>query len=131
MTLTYKFDPEDYFGFEKDIDQSDIKKYIDSLTEEEKASAIKDAFYSFSKKDQHDILEEINERNFACPDFNRWLEEDPDYCLDLIVEADYLFEDELHDFFENEAYEEWEYEEMHKDPDDPYEVRGLNRADFF
>lgn len=130
MTLTYKFDPEDYYGFEKDISQKDIREYFESLTEEEKTDAIKTAFNSFDKESQHEILEEMQEPNFACPDFSRWIEEDLDFCIDIFTEAEDLFEDELHDFFENEAYKEWSYEESHRDPIDDYEQRGLNRSIF-
>jgi hypothetical protein len=130
MTLTYKFDPEDDYGFEKDLSQKDLKEYFESLTTEEKVEAIETAFKSFSKDDQHEILAEMDEPNFACPDFARWIEEDIDYCLDLFTEAEHLFEDELHDYFEDEAYKEWSYEEQYKDPSDPYEQRGLNRSIF-
>jgi hypothetical protein len=79
MTLTYKFDPEDEIGFEKDLYQSDIKEYFESLSTEDKVEAVKAAFKSFSKNDQHDILAEFKEPNYACPDFSRWVEEDFDY----------------------------------------------------
>lgn len=131
MTLTYKFDPDDDYGFEKDLDIKDIKRYFESLTEDEKVDALKTAFESCTKEDQHYLLQQWDEPNFACPDFARWIIEDIDYCVDIIVEAEDLFEDELHDFFEDEAYEDWSYEEQYKDPSDPYEQRGLRRSDFF
>ena len=130
MTRTYKFDSEDDYGFEKDINQKDIKEYFESLTEEEKEEAIKAAFNSCDKETQHEILAEMQEPNFACPDFSRWLEEDIDFCVDIFTECEDLFEDELHDFFEDAAYKEWSYESRYADSSDDYEQRGLNRSIF-
>lgn len=128
MTLTYKFDPEDDYGFEKDLSQKDIKEYFESLTEDEKIEAIKAAFESFDKEAQHDILGEMKEPNFACPDFSRWVEEDIDYCLDLFTEAEDLFEDELHDHFEEKAYAQYQDGESFRR--DAYRYNGVSPDDF-
>lgn len=131
MTLTYKFDPEDDYGFEKDLSQREVEEYFKSLSADEIVEALKTAFYTLTKDDQHFVLGEMQEPNFACPDFARWIEEDIDYCLDILVEAEDQFEDELHDYYEDKAYKEWRYEEAHKDPDDPYAQRGLRYSDFY
>ena len=130
MTLTYKFNPEDDYGFEKDIDRSDIKKYLGTLSEAEQAELVQTAFEAFTKEDQHEILAYFDEPNYACPEFSRWITDDFDYCSDLILEVEELLEGELHDYFEDEARAEWEYAEKYKDPDDPYESRGLTYDDF-
>ena len=129
MTLTYKFDPEDNYGFEKDLSQGDMEKYFHSLSTEEQMDAVKASFESFSKEDQHNILKDMEEANWACPDFGRWLEEDIDFCIDLFLEAEDLFEDELHDFFEDEAYNEYESEPRHLS--DPYREIGMRHSDFY
>jgi hypothetical protein len=51
--------------------------------------------------------------------------------MDMLLDAEDLFEDELHDYFEEEAYEEWRIEDAHRDPSDPYEQRGLRHEDFY
>ena len=78
------------------------------------------------KPDERKYIED----QFETTDIASWLEEDLDYCADIFTESEDLFEDELHDFFEDEAYKEWAYEEAHKDSSDPYLQRGLNRSIF-
>ena len=133
MTLTYRFDSEDYQGFDKDLTQSNIEEYLQTLPVEELAGLVKDSFHLYSKEDQHQILTDVKEPNFACPDFTRWITDEWDLCVELVMESETLdrLEDELHDYFEDEARREWEYEEAHKDPDDPYLARGLRRSDFY
>ena len=112
MTLTYKFTPEDEWGFEKDLYRSEIEDYFKQLNHEEKVDALKTAFNSFSNKDKEEIAGEMGD-TILNPEFDRWVKEDFDYCLDLIMEDTYLFEDELHDYFEQEAYDEWWIEQNH------------------
>lgn len=133
MTLTYRFDPDDYNGFEKDLTQSDIEEYLQTLPTEEVVGLVKDSFNLYTKEDQHQILADVNEPNFACPNFERWVADEWDLCVELVMEAETLYrmEDELHDYFEDAAYKEWTYEQEHKDPDDEYAQRGLSRADFY
>lgn len=126
MTLTYKFDPEDFDGFEKDLSLSDVKEYFKSLSTEEQIKAIEYCLDNMKPDDKKFIKDQFDTEEIAS-----WLEEDFDYCADIFTECEDLFEDELHDFFEDEAYKEWRYEEEHKDPIDPYAQRGLRYSDFY
>jgi hypothetical protein len=127
MTLIYYFNGN---WFEKDISQSDIEEYIRTLPKREIAELVKDSFYLWTKEEQHDILVDIGEPNFACPDFERWVDDEWELCMDLIMEVDTLdrLEDELHDYFEYDAMREYENEP--EEPSDPYVQRGLSRLDF-
>ena len=128
MTLDYYFDGE---WFEKDLRWYDIKNYFKSMDEKEFAELVEKAFYMWPKDEQNELLTDMDEPNFACPDFERWVRVDWDLCYTIVTEAEILeeLEDELHDYFEDEARAE--YEDMKLEPTDPYEQRGLSRADFY
>ena len=126
MTLTYMFNGEE---FEFDITYSKVVDYVESLSAEEAIELVKDCFYELEKDIQHEILNEVEEPNFACPDFGKWIADDVGFCVDeIIMEPDNLYrlEDELHDFYEDEAYNNYKDSTMN-----PYEEIGMNPSDFF
>jgi hypothetical protein len=126
MTLVYKFSSEDDYGYEKDLSESDIAEYLNSLEKDDLASLVRDVFYLLRKDEQHSILTDLEEPNFACPDFKRWAEEEMDLCIELMMDDIYQLEDEMHDYFEDEAYKEW----RSQGSNDPYKEIGMKPSDF-
>ena len=132
ITLTYYFGRyEDEFEYEPDL--IDVKDYFEkNLSNEEIAQYVQEWFEDLPKEDQHDILESFEEPNYACPNFLRWVEEDKDWCITEVLMDESmieLFEDELHDYFEEEAGEQWEDAEAYRR--DPYAYNGVKQSDFF
>lgn len=131
MTLWYNFTGDESEDFEYDLSYTEIEKYLMNLPNEELVDAFKQSFESLPKTEQIRLLAERGERNFACPDFLKWIEDDKYWVVtEFIMDNEILelFEDELHDEFEEKAYEKYQDEQSFKK--DPYAYNGLNRADF-
>ena len=131
MTLWYDFDDEGY-EFEYDASYEDIEGYLMSLPNEELQDPLAQAFEALPKKDQIEVLEHMEEPNFACPNFMRWLNEEKEWCIsEFLMERDILelFKDELNDEFEEEAYEQ--YRDGKAFRRDPYAYNGLRQSDFY
>lgn len=131
MTLQY------YFGgydgeepYQKDLEMWEIEDYLKTLPVDELAGLVQEGFELLDKEEQHDILTDMGEPNFACPDYERWVRDEWQFCVELITDDSILerLEDELHDFFEDEAGEE--YAEQIADAD-PMKAVGMSQRDFF
>lgn len=128
MTLWYNFGEED---FEYDANYPDIKEYLMNLPSEELVDPLKQAFENLPKEEQLALLDERHERNFAAPNFLNWIEEDRQWVIEeFLMDNDILelFEDELHDEFEEKAYLKYQDGKYYKR--DAYSYNGLNRNDF-
>lgn len=126
MILTYLFNGEE---FDYSLGLSEIQDYVESLSSDEAVDLVKESFYVLDKDTQHDILRAADEPNFACPNFAQWVEDDLSFCVsEIIMEPDALYrlEDELHDFYEDDAYNRFTDSQM-----DDYESRGLKPSDFY
>ena len=127
MTLRYDFDGE---LFEKDLDMWQIEEYLSTLHPQELVELVQEGFELLSKDEQHEILTDMGEPNFACPDYDRWLTDEWQFCVELITDDSILerLEDELHDYFEDEAMKE--HQEQVADGD-PMRAVGMSQRDFF
>ena len=129
MTLWYNFDGEE---FEYDASYSEIEDYLMSLPSEELQDPFAEAFNALPKDEQYRLLDERGEKNFACPNSIRWIEEDKKWCIsEFLMEPSILalFEDELHDEFEEKAYEQFKDRKYLRR--DPYGYNGVSRSDFY
>ena len=128
MTLWYNFDENE---FEYDLRYIDIENYLMNLPSEELVDAFKQAFESLPKEEQIRLLAERGEKNFACPNFLKWIEDDKKWVISEFLmdnEILELFKDELHDEFEEKAY--LKYQDAIAYKRNPYSYNGLNRKDF-
>lgn len=126
MTLTYLFNGDEY---EFDIGYGEVLDYVESMTPDEAFELVEEGFYMLDKERQHEILKVAEETNFACPDFAKWIEDDISFCVDeIIMEPDNLYrlEDELHDFYEDTAFNQYQDSTM-----DSYEYNGHTQSDFY
>lgn len=132
MTLWYNFGSDDYDEFEYDVSLSQLRNFFMSLPSEELVDAFQQAFEALPKEDQYAILDERGEKNFACPNYLAWIDDDKEWVIsEFLLNNDILelFEDDLHDYFEEEAAEQWrDAEEYRKDP---YAYNGVKRSDFY
>lgn len=134
MTLWYNFGGDDIHEdeeFEYDLSYKEIENYLMKLPSEELEDAFKQSFENLPKEEQIRLLAERGEKNFACPNFLQWIEDDKrwvvsEFLMDNEILA--LFKDELHDEFEEKAYEQ--YQDVVAYRRDPYSYNGLNRRDF-
>ena len=129
MTLWYDFDGE---TFEYDAKYSEIEDYLMSLPNEELQDVFAEAFYKLPKDEQISLLQERGEPNFACPNFMAWLNDDKQWVVsELLMDNESLahFEDELHDEFEERAYEQFKDGQTHRR--NPYAYNGVNPDDFY
>lgn len=129
MTLWYNFDEED---FEYDASYNEIENYLMKLPNEELVDAFKQAFENLPKEEQIRLLAERGEKNFACPNFLQWIEDDKQWVIsEFIMEPSSLslFEDELHDEFEEKAYAQFSDGQSYRR--DPYSYNGVSPSDFF
>ena len=131
MTLWYNFGSDDYDEFEYDVSLSQLRNFFMSLPNEELVDAFKQAFEALPKEEQIRLLAERGEKNFACPNFLQWIEDDKEWVISEFLmdnEILELFKDDLHDEFEESAYEQYSDKAAYKR--DPYYYNGLNRRDF-
>lgn len=130
MTLRYYFGDEYSEPFEKDLDLWEIEEYLKTLPTDELVDLVQDGFELLDKSEQHDILTDMEEQNFACPDYERWIKDDWDFCVELITDDSILsrMEDELREYFEDEAMAEYEEQEAEGDP---MSAVGMSQRDFF
>lgn len=129
MTLWYDFDGE---YFEYDVSYNKIEEYLMKLPNEELVDAFKKAFEDLPKEEQLTLLQERNEPNFACPNFLAWINDDKNWVVtEFIMEPSILslFEDELHDEFEEAAYAQ--FSDGRSYSRDPYSYNGVSPSDFF
>jgi hypothetical protein len=130
MTLRYYFGGyNDAEPFEKDLDLGDIETYLRTLPANELAELVQEGFELLDSDERFDILTDMGEPNFACPDYKRWVRDEWDFCVELVTDDSILVRlgDELHDFFEDEAGEE--YAEQHSGAD-PMRAVGMRQKDF-
>ena len=116
MTLRYYFDDEE---FEYDLEYSDIYEYFNGVPNEELIKYLEQEFDNMSKKDKAELLNEllddpttlIKRREGTSitfvPNFENLIEDDKSWCIDTFL-YDNLdqYEDELKQYFEDEAREE-------------------------
>lgn len=130
MTLRYYFGGGYSEPFEKDLDLWEIEEYLKTLPTDELVVLVQDGFELLDKSEQHDILTDMKEQNFACPDYEKWLKDDWNFCVELITDDSILerLEDELREYFEDEAMAEYEEQEA---GGDPMSDVGMSQRDFF
>ena len=128
MTLWYNFNEDE---FEYDLTYTKIENYLLSLPSEELVDAFEQSFEALPKEEQIRLLAERGEKNFECPNFLQWIEDDKQWVVsEFIMDSEILelFRDELHDEFEEEAYQQYSDGVAYRR--DPYSYNGLNRSDF-
>ena len=111
------------------MDLWEIEEYLKTLPTDELVDLVQDGFELLDKSEQHDILTDMEEQNFACPDYERWIKDDWNFCVELITDDSILerMEDELREYFEDEAMAEYEEQEAEGDP---MSAVGMSQKDF-
>ena len=117
MTLRYYFDDEE---FEYDLEYSDIYEYFNGVPNETLKEYLETEYNNMTEREQSEILNELLEdsgRNLIkrrigtnitfVPNFENLIEDDKSWCIDTFL-YDNLdqYEDELKQYFEDEAREE-------------------------
>ena len=131
MTLTYCFDEYSEYEHEYEIDADQIKDYFKSLTRKEQLEAIKGEWDKMSDEEKSEMLDLIDDPTLIkevdgnkVPDFETIYEDDFDWLVDTFIvdsieygESAEDWEDELKDYFKDEAREDYgEYQDWKKDP---------------
>ena len=117
MTLRYYFDDEE---FEYELEYSDIYEYFNGVPNETLKEYLETEYNNMTEREQSEILNELLEdsgRNLIkrrigtnitfVPNFENLIEDDKSWCIDTFL-YDNLdqYEDELKQYFEDEAREE-------------------------
>ena len=117
MTLYYEYGPE---GFEYEIDQADIDKYLNQLPEKEFIDLAIEGFEFMKKEEAEEVLKEIEEAEYNTDQdieslFKDIYENDESFLSEVFI-YDILkyHKDELTDYFEDEASDAFEEQNFNR-----------------
>lgn len=118
MTLKYYFNEQE---FEYDLELSQLYEYFKGLPNRVLKQYCEEGYDSMSEKDQSEILTDlINENDSTLvmkrregynvkwyPNFEQLIDDDEEWCIDtFIIDSSLdIYEDELKQYFEDDAYE--------------------------
>ena len=130
MDLIYYFDQDEYTSkaYEYNIDFKDIENYFNSKDDTDLINDLEEVFLQLKEKDQKEYIKlseeppkEIYDKQIV--NFEKLLQDDRYWCVEMFSNEEditkLLFEDELKDHFEEEAYKQFK-EENDYDDEDPY-----------
>ena len=123
MDLIYNFDQDEYTSkaYEYNIDFKEIENYFNSKDDTDIINDLEEVFLHLKEKDQEQYIKFSQEPPIE--KYGKLLEEDRSWCLQIFSNEEditkLLFEDELKDYFEDEAYKQFK-EETDYDDEDPY-----------
>lgn len=140
MTLTYDFDGD---SFDYKIDSSEVDSYLSEQDDAALAECAEEAFSNMSEQDRSNIITElINEGDISLltkhqegtnvkysVNWNRALETDKDWVLDIVKDNLEFFQDDMEDYFHRDAAEAYDDAESYRR--DPYGYNGVNERDFY
>lgn len=133
MTLTYYFDKDEYEmeAYDYSVDYKDIEEYFNNKDDTDLINDLEEVFLQLKEKDQEEYIKlseepPIEKYDKKIVNFEKLLEDDRSWCLDIFTNEEditkLLFEDELKDHFEDEAYKQFKEE---NDYDDEDSYRGM------
>lgn len=120
MTLRYYFNDEE---FEYELEYSEIYDYFNGVPNEELIKYLEQEFDNMSKKEQAEIITDLSDDPITLikrkegtsityvPNFKQLIDDDKSWCIDTFL-YDNLdqYEDELKQYFEDDAYEAYKEE---------------------
>lgn len=118
MTLRYYFDDEE---FEYDLDYGEISDYFEQLPDNQLIEYLEEEYANLSEKDKTELLNELLDdpkRNLIKkmdgtnpvfePNFKNLIEDDKYWCIEYFIYDNLdVYEDELKDYFEDDAYDSY------------------------
>ena len=124
MTLKYEFGGDDYHDgqeFEYDLELSQLYEYFKGLPDRILKQYCEEGYDSMNEQEQSEILTDLINDNDSTllmkrregynvkwyPNFEQLLEDDEEWCIDTFIIDNNLdvYEDELKEYFEDDAYE--------------------------
>lgn len=130
MDLIYYFDQDEYTSkaYEYNIDFKEIENYFNSKDDTDLINDLEEIFLHLKEKDQKEYIKlseepPIEKYDKQIVNFEKLLQDDRYWCVEMFSNEEditkLLFEDELKDYFEDEAYKQFK-EENDYDDEDPY-----------